>query len=256
MHRNSVPIMLRNVLLGLALIGCQTAHADARKMVLTRPLKTGSVTTYKATIKVNVQGMDIAIDQSQKQTIKTIKDNGTVTIVSEDLGGTLKMNGMETEQKPGGPTTETRDKMGKLLELVHEQDANAPFTPEITKLLSGTSELLMTDKEVGEGDSWETTLVNPVTKDAKVVVKTVYQGIEKVGGVDLWKFKQTAEAVVAADGAKMTNASTIWINPKDGLMEKLDGKVTGLPTQQLGPVDFTILVQRAKPAAADAKNDK
>lgn len=244
--------------LALALIGAQIAHADDKKTVLTRPLKAGVVTTYKATIKASVMGMDIVIEQSQKETIKSVKDDGTIVILSEDLGGKMTANGTEQEQKPGQPTTETRDKLGKLVDLVHEQDQGAPFTPEVQKLMSSIGELLMTDKEVGEGDSWETQLDNPVSKENKVKVKTTYQGIDKVAGVDLWKFKQTVEAIVDANGAKLAYETLEWVNPKDGLMEKTETKAKGVPSQ-IGTIDFTIAIQRVKAgdaAKADAKPDK
>jgi len=256
MVRNSVNRLWGGLLLACALAGAQSAHADAKKMVLMRPIKAGMVATYKATIKASIQGMDIQLEQSQKQTIKSIKDDGTTVTLAEDLGGTIKLNGMDQEQKPGPPSTETRDKLGKLLEFTHESDANAPFAPEVQKLMTGIGELLMTDKEVGDGDTWDTTLENPVIKEQKVKVKTTYQGIEKVGGVDLWKFKQVAEAVVNADGSKMTNDSIIWMNPKDGLTEKIEGKIKGLPTQ-FGPMDVEIVIKRGKTeAAAPVKADK
>ncbi len=249
MVRNPVCRALGGVLLALALMGAQNANADTKKMVLSRPLKVGGAVTYKATIKASVQGMDIVIEQTQKHTIKTVKDNGTVVTVSEDLGGVMKLNGMEQEQKPGAPTTETRDKLGKLVDFAHETDPGSPFAPDIQRLMASTSDIILSDKEVGEGDSWATELDNPASKENKAKVKTTYLGAEKVEGVELWKFKQTAEAVVNTDGTKITNEYTIWINPKDGLMEKLDGKVKDVPTQ-IGPVEFTIAVQRVKAAAA------
>ena len=249
MVRTHVSCALSGALLALALIGAQNAHADGKKLVLARPLKAGVATTYKVTIKANVQGMDIVLDQSQKQTIKTVKDNGAYVVFSEDLGGVMKLNGMEQEQKPGLPTTETRDKLGKLTDFAHEPDPMPIFAPEIQKLMRATGELIMTDKEVGEGDTWDTLLDNPASKDNKVKVKTIYQGIDKIDGIDLWKFKQTTEAVVNTDGSKMINESTIWINPKDGLMEKIDGKVKDVPTH-LGPVDIAMVIQRVKAAGA------
>src|SRR5207248_9768073 len=66
MVRNPIYGLFGGVLLAVALVGAQSANAEGAKMVLARKLKTGS-TTYKATIKTNVQGMDIEIEQSQKQ---------------------------------------------------------------------------------------------------------------------------------------------------------------------------------------------
>lgn len=254
--RTHANMVLRAALLALTLAVVQNAHAEPTKMVMTRPFKAGTVANYKVSIKASIQGMDIIIDQSQKQTIKAVKDNGNVVILSEDLGGTMKLNGTEQEQKPGAPTTETRDKLGKLVDLSHEQEQNAPFTPEVQKLIASISDLMLSEKEIAEGDAWETQFDNPATKDNKVKVKTTYQGTEKVAGVDLWKFKQTSEAVVNADGSKLTNDGVIWINPVDGLLEKMEGTFKNVPTQ-FGPIDIAMSIQRAKtPVAGDAKADK
>lgn len=251
MVRKSVGGMIGGMLLALALIAAQSANAEGAKTVLVRKYKPGA-TTYKATVKTNVQGMDIVIEQSQKNTIKTVKDNGTIVILSEDLGGVMKFNGTETEQKGGAPTTETRDKLGKLIDYQHEADPMAFFTPEVQRLMASTADLILTDKEVAEGDTWESQLDNPVSRANKVKVKTTYQGIDKVDGVDLWKFKQSTEAVVNTDGSKTTTDVTVWINPKDGLLEKVDAKIKDVPTTQAGPIEFTLLVQRVKAAEAKA----
>ena len=254
MVRNQVNRLVCIMLACAALAGARNAHADDKKVMLKRTYKAMTVTTYKGTIKANIGGMDIEIQQKQKQTVKSVKENGNVVIVVEDLGSTL--NGME--QPAGQPSTETRDKLGKLVDLVHDAGQNAPFTPEVEKVMSAVSDLILTDKEVAEGDSWETMLENAASKDHKIKIKTTYQGIDKVGGVELWKFKQVGEAVVNTDGSKMVNESTIWINPKDGLMEKMDAKLKEVPTTlpNVAPIDFTLAVERVKEKAVDPKTDK
>jgi len=245
MTRNLMPRATCAALLAITLALAGNARADAKKMVLTRPLKAGTVANYKATIKANIMGTDAVIEQTRKQTIKEIKDNGNVVILSEDLGGTMKLGDQEQKQPAGPPATETRDKLGKLIEITQEQPENSPFTPEIQKLIAALGDLILTDKEVADGDTWETMLDNPASKDNKVKVKSTYQGIDKVEGVDLWKFKQISEAVVNADGTKMIVELAIWINPKDGLVEKVDGKTKDVPTQ-FGPIEFTLNLQRTK----------
>jgi hypothetical protein len=252
MIRNVTPRATGALLLGLALTLAGAANADSKKMVVVRPLKAGASATYKATVKANVMGTDAVIERTQKQTIKEIKENGNVVILAEDLGGTMKLGAQEEKQPAGPPTTETRDKLGKLLSLTQDQQEASPFTPEIQKLIATVSDLILTEKEIGEGDNWETMLDNPASKDNKVKVTTTYQGTDKVDSVDLLKFKQVAEAVVNADGSKMVTEMTIWVNPKDGLLEKVDGKTKDVPTQ-FGPIEFTLALQRTKAAAAVAE---
>ncbi|HLJ55735.1 MAG TPA: hypothetical protein VKT77_11920 [Chthonomonadaceae bacterium] len=246
MDRRTAAIGPAGALLGMALLAA-AAQAAGEKILLARHLKQGAVATYKGTIKTNLGGTDIELSLSQKQTIKVLKDNGTYVVLSEDLGGAIKVDGKEEPQMPSNPSTETRDKSGKLVDFAQELDANPVYTPEIHRLMIAMRELVLSDKEVAEGDAWDTLLDNPVIAESKAKVKTVYQGIDKIGGVDAWKFKQTAEAVVNADGSKMTNESTIWVNPKDGLTEKIEGKIKDLPTVT-GPIDIVMTIVRARPA--------
>jgi hypothetical protein len=233
------------LLLGLAITLAGSANADAKKMAIVRPLKAGASATYKATVKANLMGTDVLIEQTQKQTVKEVKENGSVVILSENLGGTMKLGAQEEKQPATPPSTETRDKLGKLVSFSQEQIENSPFTPEIQKLIASIADLMLTDKEVTENDTWETELDNPASKDNKVKVKTTYQGTDKVDGTDLMKFKQVCEAIVNADGSKMVSEMLVWINPKDGMMEKVESKNKDVPTQ-FGPLEFTLTLQRAK----------
>lgn len=217
--------------IALALVSAQAGRADDKTVNLIVKPKVGTVTKYKTKIKTSVSGTDIAIEESEKHTVKEVKDNGDVVLVSESLGGTISVGGMEMPQPATPPVTTTRSKLGKLLEFKTDEQPGSPFTPEVTRLIASISELVLNDKDVKENDSWESELDNPASKENKVKVKTTYVGMEKVDDVDCWKIKQSSEAVVGMNAEKMSCEFTAWVNPKTGVIQKSEGKMTDVPCQ-------------------------
>ena len=242
-------------LIALALVSTQAVRADDKAVNLIVKPKVGAVTKYKSTIKATVMGMEINIETSEKMTIKEVKDNGDITVLTESLGGKMSVNGMEQDQPPTPPTTITRDKLGKLVDYKSEDQPGSPFSPEVQKLMVSISDTMLTDKDVKEGDTWDTEVDNPASKENKAKIKTTFLGIEKVDGVDCWKVKQSAEAIAGMNAEKMSYDATTWTNPKTGQPQKVEAKIKDVPTQ-FGPITFDMtmaVVKNDKPA--DAKKD-
>jgi len=218
-------------LLAFALIGSQTARADDEKPVslLIAP-KVGQVKHIKTTIKTNAAGMDLTVTQSQKFTIKELKANGDVVFEIADEGTVVNVGGQEMEQPPSPPRSVTRDKIGKVKEINVDEAAQF-MAPEVTKIMAGLSAAILTEKAVKTNDTWQTELENPAVKEKKITVKGTYLGLDKVEGMDYWKIKQTAEAIVDANGGKMSYDITQWINPTTGDVLKTEGTIKDVPTQ-------------------------
>jgi hypothetical protein len=196
--------VLGGALLAFALIGGQVARADDEKTVtlLVKP-KVGRVMRTKSVINTSVMGMDLVVNQSQKDTIKEVKDNGDVVAEIADEGTTISIGGMDQDQPAGPPFNYTRDKIGKIKEFKRAEE-NGFTSPEIAKLMATLSAFILTDKAVKTNDTWQTELDNPAVKEKKITVKDTYLGIDKVDGKEYWKVKQTAEAIVDADGNKVS----------------------------------------------------
>lgn len=247
--------VMAGALLACTLIGSRTAWADDEKPVnlLVTP-KAGQVTRTKNVIKTSVMGMDLVINQTQKDTIKAVKDNGDFVTEIADEGSTINIGGMDRDQPAAPSRTVTRDKFGKVKEM-QAQDAGGFMAPEVAKLMAELSTSILTDKAVKTNDTWQTELENPAVKTKKVTVKDTYLGLDKVDGKDYWKIKQTAEAIVDDTGSKMTYEITAWINPVDGTAVKVEGTIKDVPTQ-VGPLTMQISSkavkadEKDKPAAA------
>jgi hypothetical protein len=238
--------VLGGALLAFALIAGQVvARAEDEKAVslIVKP-KMGKVTHTKTVIKTSVMGMDIVVSENQKQTIKEVKENGDVVEEITDEGSTINIGGMDRDNPAAPPVTVTRDKFGKVKE--YKSDNAAGFmTPEVAKIMAMLSSSILTDKALKTNDTWQTELENPAVKEKKVTVKDTYLGLDKVDGKDYWKIKQTTEAVVDADGSKMSYDITVWINPADGDTLKVEGTVKDVPTQ-VGPITMTITSKAVK----------
>ena len=237
--------VLGGVLLAFALFGSQIAQADDEKPVnlLVTP-KAGRVTRTQSVIKTSVMGMDLLITQTQKDTIKEVKDNGDFVTEIADEGSVVNIGGQEQNQPAVAPRTITRDKFGKVKE-VKADDASGFMAPEVSKIMTALSTSILTDKAVKTKDTWQTDLENPAVKEKKITVKDTYLGLDKIDGKDYWKIKQTAEAIVDADGNKLSYDITEWINPADGNTVKIEGTIKDVPTQ-VGPLTMQITSKAIK----------
>ncbi len=241
--------VLGGALLAFALIGSQMAQADEEKAVslLIKP-KVGRVMRTKGVIKTSVMGMDLVVNQTLKDTVKEIEENGDVVFEIADEGTTISIGGMDRDNPAAPPYMTTHDKFGKVKVFKKSED-NGFTTPEISKVMEALGTFILTDKAVKTNDTWQTELENPAVKEKKITVKDTYLGLDKVDGKSYWKIKQTAEVVVDADGSKVTYEITEWVSTTDGEAIKMEGSVKDLPTQA-GPVTLQI---SSKSSPADDK---
>src|SRR5258708_3516200 len=114
--------------LALALLAAQTVRADDTTITLTRKFKKDSVTLYENTMKATLAGMEFHATGRSRHTVKEVKANGDVVVESQDESMKLKVGDMPEQELPASPpTTETRDKQGKLVDYKKEETPN-PFT--------------------------------------------------------------------------------------------------------------------------------
>jgi hypothetical protein len=248
--------MLCGVVCVLALSAFQVARADDMTK-LTRTYKAGDVTRYKQIIKVSVMGMDIVVTTVTKSTVKEVKPTGDVVVLREGESGTLSMNGSDMPQPPGPPVTFTYDKSDKLADFKATEEGGF-LDPGVNRLVAVVHHIVLTDKPVKTGDTWETELENPAVKGKKLTLKSTFLGTEKRDGKELWKIKQAGEPAVDEAGGKMTVEFTALLDPATGQEIHLEGSVKQIPTQ-FGSLDWTeesnVLKADAdkKPADADKK---
>lgn len=228
-----LPALLAACVLPLAL----SARADDA-VTLTRSLKEGTTAKYKSVTKIDANGMDVVLKRAEKITVKEIKADGQVTLVYTAGAGTLTMSGNDQDLPSEPPVTETFDKAGKMTGYKAENPDEQYFSVGIQNLLAISYHIILPDKPVKSGDTWETQVDNPVVKSKKITIKGTYLGTEKKDDVEMWKIKQTVEAATAEDGSKMTTEVTVYLDPKDGNEQKLTADVKGVPSNVVGVLNW------------------
>jgi len=245
----------------LALTGIGAVRADDDKKVDAKPdntpvmlavsFKVGDTARFKSNTTISLGGMDIALEQTRKHTIKEIKDKGDVILETKEEGGKVTINGGDMEIPAGALITVTLDKYNKILS--YKPDADNPYLSKSTLHLMAMAErIIFPDKAVKAGDSWKTEIENPAVKDKKVTIKTTFVGKEKVEGVAAWKVKQTLEAETEGSG-KMTAEYTALLDASNGQLISGENELKGVPGQ-MGPIDFKGKIKRLKPE--DDKTEK
>jgi len=240
----------------VALTGVCAARADDAKKddapaKLAISFKVGDSARVKTNTSISVGGMDIALEQTRKHTIKEIKDKGDVVLETKEEGGKVNVNGTDQDIPGGGIVMVTLDKYNKI--LTYKPDAENPYLSKSTLHLMALAErIIFPDKAVKAGDSWKTEIDNPAVKDKKVTIKTTFVGMEKAEGVDAWKVKQTLEAETEGNG-KMTAEVTFLLDASNGQLISGESELKGVPGQ-MGPVDFKGKTMRLK--AEEEKKEK
>jgi hypothetical protein len=232
--------VLGSALLAFALLSGQVARADDEKAVslLVKP-KVGHVVRTRSIVKTSVMGMDLTVTETQKGTIKEVKENGDVVEETVDEGSVVNIGGTDQDQPATPPYISTHDKFGKI-KVFRKVEANGFMSEDITKLMETVGAFILTDKAVKTNDTWETELDNPAVAGKKVTLKHTFLGVEKIDGKSYWKIKQTAEAAVDTDGAKMSFEATEWLDPMSGDAVKMNAVVKDVPTQ-VGPLTLNVV---------------
>ena len=227
------------------------AKPDITPVMLAVSFKVGDTARFRSNTNVSVGGMDIALEQTRKYTIKEIKDKGDVILETKEEGGKVSVNGSDMDIPAGGLIMVTLDKYNKI--LTYKPDADNPYLSKSTLHLMAMAErITFPEKAVKAGDSWKTEIENPAVKDKKVTIKTTFVGKDKVEGVDAWKVKQTLEAETEGNG-KMTAEYTALLNASTGQLISAESDLKGVPGQ-MGALDFKGKTRRLK--SDDDKTEK
>ena len=179
------------------------AKKDDKTYTIVRSYKANELNHYKigANIKANIpaQGeLNIVLAMKMKETIKSVKDDGTATVVSDFDEATFKMNDMENEITSALPViTTTVDKQGHILTTKFE-GGDAQFTTgQGAQMLSGLRQPgLYPSKPVKVGEVWkiDTTQDKSANKDApKVTGTATLVALETIDGMQTLKIKTSTD---------------------------------------------------------------
>lgn len=233
--------------------GAQPVRADdAKPVAIVMSPKAGDFVRYKTTLKINLNGSDITVEQNRKHVVKEVKENKDVVLAVEDEGGKVGADGNDMDLPAGTPTAVTVDKANKVLSFKPEKEDNPYLSTAAQHLIALIDRIVLPDKPVKPGDSWTTEVDNPQVKGKKVTIKTTFVGEDKADGAPAMKFKQTLEADTGAADAKLKAETTALLDPGTGQLIEEEQTAKGIPGT-MGPVDWKATIKRLKKDGAAAK---
>lgn len=239
------PMNRRCLLLsGLSALAAVTfaSAAYAQAVKLTRTPRKGELVKYRFEVAGDVANVPFTVTSRIKQEVTEVKDAGE--FVTSEIAEESKVLVMGAEQAspPSMPTLVTRTQGNRLTDFKHEGDSI--FSNEVQRLLASLSEVLLPEKTLANGESWETEIPNPVVAGRNFKVKATFAGTEKIGDLETWKVTQTATADLA-DG-KLEREATYWLDPANGQLVKQEASIKNAPSR-FGPMNWKETQERLKP---------
>lgn len=231
------------------------AQNDQAVNLIVKP-KVGRVIRNRTIVKTSFMGMELVVNESQKNTVKAVKTNGDIVVEIAAESAIIRIGGMNQVQDPNPPYSIIRERNGRIKEG-RKIDMDEFMKIGVAKVNEALGAFILPEKPVKPNDTWETVLNNPAVVDRKITVKGTYLGLEKIDGKEYWKIKQSSEAIVDVDGTKVTYDSTEWVNPDDGETFRLEATAANVPTNA-GNLTLKISGEAVKGDEKDkpAKKDK
>ena len=215
--------------------------APAGAVNLVRNWKEGASVRAKSSIDIKSGLIQGKMEETFRLSVASVSGEGTATLRQVSEGGTLTSQLGTEASPPGPPQSEMIDRLGRL--MTSNGGANEMFDEDTQRLIGISTDALLPGRPVAPGETWKTTVDNPVEEDAKMTFTGRFVGVEEFKGVAAWKIHQTASVEVGLDdGSKFGVGLTFWVNPATGLVIRVQGTLKNVPTN-VGPMLWTISMQ-------------
>lgn len=210
------PIMLTLIAASLA------ATALIAPTKITRDVKVGDKHKAKLSVDIDFSGQAIQYTADGTQTIKEVKEDGTVVVEETSENSMISMDGAEQPAGNDSTATNTYNKKGHLLEMQSE------MVDENSYRFSNLFIFLFPDKEVDKGVSWEDTKESSSKQSTpKTSFKYTCDGFEEIKGKNTAKVN--FEIKELEGGQPASSKGTMWIDVKTGFIMKSEGNLVNAP---------------------------
>ncbi len=238
--RNGIRVMTLTML--SAMLVALTAAQEEYTLKL--QVKEGDVFKYRFTMEITFGDQSAVFTMNLTNKVIKVESNGDIVFEGSSSDGMVKF-GEQEMPVPASPPTRTTFKPNGTPTKV-EGGRN----PESEMRMARLNSLLFPDKAVKIGDKWNGELKG---EGNLPTLKAEYELVakEKVGDIEALKIKFNIQEVAAQSGESSTmNTPTtmsgfIWIDPKTGMLVRMNGSVKGMPAEGAPmPLDGTLTMER------------
>ena len=226
---------MRTVLLATILV---PALALSQAFPMKRKLKVGEVFKYRLTVVFRIAGNDIFYTSIDTQKVTSVARDGSYTVQSTQSDIRSTNSGADLQIAKDEPPTDTSySARGQVVAIAGQQAASA-------WRIADMSCFILPDKAINKGDTWTYTI--PPRADLQTaggVYNFAFEGPEPEKVDDFSVLRVAEDYKENTQFNKATSTGTIFVDPTDGSVVKLDEEwrtapIHGVNTQVNGHVSY------------------
>ncbi len=209
--------------------------ATSQEYTLKLNVKEGDTFKYRMSMEIDFGGMNVLATTTITNKVLKIDTDGNVQMESQSGEMMIKFGDQEMPQ-PAPPATKMTFKPNGAVAKVEGGD-------DMMQQMNA-SQMVFPDKPIKVGDKWSETVKNPAG-ELKIEYELV--GVEKVGEMEALKIKVTARTVNGKEGESYSADGFNWVDPKTGMMVKMEARIKGLMVEGApAPIDGALKMELVK----------
>lgn len=223
--------------------------------------KEGEKSRYQNTGTITGPGLGggTVEQKSTNEEKTTVTKEGGALVTTRVLSHAVTYNGMEVPGVDASafPVVETTfDRSGTVTAYKALGAFPAPADPKIQEALTFTGSLGLPEKPVSPGETWTLTLPNRLIAGKTFTSTLTYVGRETLDGRPADRLHQVWAMDLPDNKGTLKGDLTLYLEAETGRKLKATGTVSGLPTDQFGPLTIAVAQTLVPAAAEEPKKDE
>ncbi|MFT0745460.1 DUF6263 family protein [Synechococcus sp. RC10B2] len=192
-------------------------------------VKEGNTFKYRSSMDIDFGGQPVFVTTTVTNKVVKVEENGNIQMESASSELTIKFGDQEMPQ-PAPPATKMTFKPNGAVAKVDGGDAMMQQM--------NAAQMVYPEKPVKVGDKWSETVKNA---GGELKIDYEFVGVEKV------EIKMTARSVNAKEGEGYSADGFNWIDPKTGMLVKMEARIKGMQVEGAPmPIDGTLKMELVK----------
>lgn len=198
-------------------------------------VKEGDSFRYRMSMEIDFGGQSVLVTTTITNKVLKVEESGNVQMESASGEMVIKFGDQEMPQ-PAPPATKMTFKPNGSVAKVDGGDAMMQQM--------NAAQMVYPEKPIKVGDKWSETVKNAV---GELKIDYEFVGVEKVGDTETVKIKMTARSVNAKEGEGYSADGFNWIDPKTGMLLKMEARIKGMQVEGAPmPIDGTLKMELVK----------
>jgi hypothetical protein len=221
------------LLMACALLSLSAAFSQEYTLKLN--VKEGDTFKYRMSMEIDFGGQSVLATTTITNKVLKVEESGNVQMESASGEMIIKFGDQEMPQ-PAPPATKMTFKPNGSVAKVDGGDAMMQQM--------NAAQMVYPEKPIKVGDKWSETVKNAV---GELKIDYEFVGVEKVGDTETVKIKMTARSVNAKEGEGYSADGFNWIDPKTGMLVKMEARIKGMQVEGAPmPIEGTLKMELVK----------